>query len=871
VQPVVAGGTVYVGTLRGIVHAIDAETGRDRWAYQAGGPVLHACATDGDSVFFGAGDGKVYAVAASDGAVRGMYDTDAAVWNAPAIHDKTVYVGGRDGRLYAFPADGGPRRWVSETGGQPILSSPALDISAGRVYVGCEDMRVYAFEAATGNPVWTSPKLPGVSFRGYHPVVAPDGSVMITTQPAACGDAIQQVLLDMTKEVFGDFASWRHTKEENAKLRDQNFKLMQDPKTYEKQIGYLRKRLTDEPSLQTFFVLDRATGKQKFVAPVVYAESMNGTGAPPVVTPDGKVIVKYGALLRSRYEHYSPFLNVGYLDTATGDLTPVMDQSRTYGWHDSLLLVHDEQSQLSVGGRVLFNAHQDNVNAMDLGTLKGYPFPLANNVHEPPAGAAVGIWAVYLAGKTLPLGWEWFARGTAVYGGGSALDVPVVIAGDSFYYLPTHELNAGCVLLAYRSVKGAEGEGSASKRAPQPSEKLSPEQWTTVRRTMDWDWDTLASPRLAPILKDLPTPVPGTKQRPLTDAARAAVARIPDASLFNSIVGSRPRFEPARKPEREKRLLASAVYELISKKWRPLLLPAGKAPGEAWRIFTDPTETIYTLALAYPHLDQAMQARVQDYVDGLYEPGGPMLPENAAGTYDLHDGATRSAYDEPPEALVRVRTATPRTGVARLYPLWLWAHVTKDSTLLKREWGLLGDKVFAAPDKDEADCGNARLAGLIAAYRTANLLKEESAEKLRNLATDAARQRLAYELAHTEGGVITMDGNRAVFGRWRNLTPEVARLCRTHAADVERHLVDVYVDHHRPAWWLAWNVETLWANEVPTALPTEAQEIFAARAMILGEKSDALAKYVDRPWCRADEFYIQKLALVLHQAAGTAW
>ena len=26
------------------------------------------------------------------------------------------------------------------------------------------------------------------------------------------------------------------------------------------------------------------------------------------------------ALLRSRYEHYSPFLNVGYLDTATGDI-----------------------------------------------------------------------------------------------------------------------------------------------------------------------------------------------------------------------------------------------------------------------------------------------------------------------------------------------------------------------------------------------------------------------------------------------------------------------------------------------------------------------------------------------------------------------
>src|SRR5207248_7804944 len=137
-------------------------------------------------------------------------------------------------------------------------------------------------------------------------------------------------------------------------------------------------------------------GKQKFVAPIVYAESMNGPAMPPVVTTDGKVIVKYNALLRSRYEHYSPFLNVGYLDTKTGAIAPLMDQSRTYGWHDSLLLVHDEQSQLSVGGRVLFNTHQDNVNALDLETLRGYPFPLAQNVHEVRPGVAASLWALRL-------------------------------------------------------------------------------------------------------------------------------------------------------------------------------------------------------------------------------------------------------------------------------------------------------------------------------------------------------------------------------------------------------------------------------------------------------------------------------------------
>ena len=64
---------------------------------------------------------------------------------------------------------------------------------------------------------------------------------------------------------------------------------------------YLRRRLTDEAALQSVFVLDPETGRQRFVTPVVYAESMNGPASPPVVTVDGKVVVKYGALLRSRY------------------------------------------------------------------------------------------------------------------------------------------------------------------------------------------------------------------------------------------------------------------------------------------------------------------------------------------------------------------------------------------------------------------------------------------------------------------------------------------------------------------------------------------------------------------------------------------
>ena len=42
---------------------------------------------------------------------------------------------------------------------------------------------------------------------------------------------------------------------------------------------------------------------------------------------------------------------------------------------------------------MLFNTHQDNVNAMDLQTLRGYPFPLAQQRPRAPPGVAAGIWA----------------------------------------------------------------------------------------------------------------------------------------------------------------------------------------------------------------------------------------------------------------------------------------------------------------------------------------------------------------------------------------------------------------------------------------------------------------------------------------------
>lgn len=860
VQPIVSGGKVFIGTMKGVLHAMDSETGRDVWTHAAPGAILHACAAGHGVVVFGCADGRVYALRTDDGTLAWSVETGAAVWNAPLIHGDAVVIGSRDGSLYAIDVSMGAVRWKATTGGA-LLSSPALDAGRHRVYIASEDMHVYAFDLAGGKRCWQSEKLPGVSFRGYHPVVAPDGSVMVSATPLPSLDSFEPILMDMVKEVFGDFASWRHSKEENERLREANFRKMAEPGSYEAQLNYIRKRLIAEPLYQTFFILDPNSGRQKFVAPIVYGESMNGSGAPPLVTGDGKVVVKFRALLRSRYEHYSPFLNVGYLDTTTGHIAPIMDQSRTYGWHDSLLLVHDEQCQLTVAGRVLINAHQDNVNAMDLDTLVGYTEPFCRGMHEPQPGEAIGIWAMLLRGQTLPVGKEWLARGTAVYGGGSVIDTAVSVAGDSFYYIPTHEMNAGAAVIAFRM----DPNGKAGGKSDIPFATLTESEWNKVE-DMPWDWDTLQMPRLAHVQKGLPATVPGTRQAPLTEEAAERAGRIADSELDQFIWD----IPSAKVADRDgladlKKQLGDQVEELVSRRWQPLVFPPGKHPREAYRIFADPTETLLTLALAYPHVNDDLQQRIERYVGQLNRAGGPLAGPVGKGRVDPDEGAVRSYYDVAPEKLFRVVDDIVRDDVARLYPLWLWAHVSGDWKHIEDNWKQLRTFADRQPNKMEEDCRNGHLAGLIAYCRiAAHVNDREALVTALNLTRSALRDRLAYEFAHPNGGLISqVPVSRSILARWRHLTPEVGRFLATYAGPTHRHLMDVYVDYHRPTWFLAWGVESMWRNESAFALPTMANEIFTARVWVLAEPPEKLARFIDLPWCKADLFHIRKLVLCM--------
>ena len=175
-SPAVAEGLVYVGSRDGAYVAVDAATGRLRWrvrtgpdaplawGFESGDLYTASPAVAGGLALLGGSDGQVWAVDAADGSVRWRFRTGGRVRSSPAVVDGRVYVGSMDGTLYALELASGRLVWRFDTEGhtlesgkfgfdrRTIQSSPA--VVGGQVFVGSRDGHLYAVDAATGRQLW---------------------------------------------------------------------------------------------------------------------------------------------------------------------------------------------------------------------------------------------------------------------------------------------------------------------------------------------------------------------------------------------------------------------------------------------------------------------------------------------------------------------------------------------------------------------------------------------------------------------------------------------------------------------------------------------------------------------------------------------
>lgn len=157
-RPTVVDGTVYVGTRDGVVVALDATDGEERWRRSLGGARVRQPAVVDSTVYVGglrASSGTVVALEAETGEVVWQESTTrVGPDQAPALTDDAVFVGGRgDGQaqLVAHDRSDGSRQWTTDAG-TGLVGPPTA--TADTVYAGATDGMFYAVDRSSGAIQW---------------------------------------------------------------------------------------------------------------------------------------------------------------------------------------------------------------------------------------------------------------------------------------------------------------------------------------------------------------------------------------------------------------------------------------------------------------------------------------------------------------------------------------------------------------------------------------------------------------------------------------------------------------------------------------------------------------------------------------------
>jgi len=144
---VLEGDTLYVGTDRQKVYAIDTKDGDVRWIFRTdsriftSSPKIHA-----GMLYVGCYSGTLFAVSADNGRLRWKFSGVGAILCAPVFHENDVIFGTEKGMVYALNAEDGTKKWEFNSGAK-IANDPAL---AGKAVLVPSGATVVSLSADTG-------------------------------------------------------------------------------------------------------------------------------------------------------------------------------------------------------------------------------------------------------------------------------------------------------------------------------------------------------------------------------------------------------------------------------------------------------------------------------------------------------------------------------------------------------------------------------------------------------------------------------------------------------------------------------------------------------------------------------------------------
>lgn len=174
-SPAVANGTLYVASKDGILFALDAATGTERWQFRVSEYVTRSSpAVVEGTVYIGGGFG-FHALDAATGQQRWSVPLRYAGQASPTVANGVVIVTSQEGWVYALNAGTGQTLWRTATDG---LAFGAPAIVGDQVVYATDKGVVSTVELGTGRLIWRT-TVPGAVFAS--PVVS-QSTVVVTTQ-----------------------------------------------------------------------------------------------------------------------------------------------------------------------------------------------------------------------------------------------------------------------------------------------------------------------------------------------------------------------------------------------------------------------------------------------------------------------------------------------------------------------------------------------------------------------------------------------------------------------------------------------------------------------------------------------------------------
>ena len=838
VEAIVAEGKCYVGTFAGNLYALDVETGKTEWTFQADGPIGVAPCYHEGRLYVGAdvasNRGHLYCIDVEDGSLVWRYESGAGIWASPACDGDNVYVGDRAGVLHAVSAASGSLQWSFATG-YMILKPVSFSPNRRRILLGSEDMHMYCL-SPNGELFWKTPKLSGLSMRDQGPTIWQNLAI-VRTNPA---DAFH-VVLGRNGNLLEQIQRSLPVEEEDKVLLDKWGDLVMHPTPRRRQaeqdgiVEYLR----EHPYDRCFYAFHVVDGNEPWIAPVLYTAGLHNPPTPPTFNPKTGELYTFCRTAMTYYLRGVRRYNaLGRLDRETGRFDfywPQADNDRN--WYP-MAMIGDETQALSMMDNMLISNHQGTLAALDLDTMD-----------------VTTIWA-----------------GRDTYGG---IFGPAAVEGG---------------------FDGARRLGSQGYLTGMPNEWHGPDRSICAIAQDRFFW-VVGSQVVCIAGPDVPktaaggTEPPPLKKSELPNAVTGGNVASKTSGVFDTSIAAKPLTRqqvagyvngagpvgvahdqggPARYLRDR---LEAQVLELINDgPWAPFIVELGIS-GEQ-RHFWRTARTMQSLAMAMPHLSPAVKAAAVTHLDRMFESGMPL----SAPVHD-NQGKRREPYDlGPGMEEFAAKEIKYQTNIEDLYAVWSYAHFAGrwNKVLAHKEqiaavFSDFADEPFAFKHDgrdDESEQLNRRIAGVLAAVR---MLRKAGDEDTAAKAADRLAEMLAKRIHHERADDWLIRPTRraskglhqASVPRYVDIAPELGAALADHATDAVTQNVRALMQG-LPLWYQAFG-ERMIGGENYISPPQLSQGLFLALAFALDAEPAELTAKLDQPWCRADLHYIEKLTATLRR------